>query len=424
MTSEVPFGDPPQSDVELVILNQYYIPDVASTGHLLAELAAESVRLGRRVSVIASFPCYGPPDTWLPCSAREVTDGVAVRRMRTTRFRKDSILGRASNSITFLVPLAFRMLLMSSRNRVFMYTSNPPFLGIIGGIVSLVKLHPYVVLLHDSYPHLAVWVGKIRAGSLAEKAWHFVNRLLYRRARQTIVLCERAKDLVVREYRLDPMRVQVVHNWADPTALRPVPKADSRFAREHGYDTAFTVMYSGNLGLYYEFDTILEAARRMQADAGFKLVFLGAGGKKPYIEQRIRDMGLRNVDMHPYQPFETLNDSLNACDASLVTIAAGIEGISFPSKLYSSLAVGRPVLALSEPGGELEDIIRNSGAGLWSAVGDVNALVSNIRALRENQGASHEMGRRARTLMESRYTVEAAAREYLRVIDRAGCEGH
>ena len=221
----------PQTRAEFVILNQYYVPDVASTGHLLAELAHESARLGRSVSVITSFPSYGPPETWQPCEAFEQRDGVTVRRMRTTRFRKDSLLGRVSNSVTFLVPLALRMLFSRSRGRVFMYTSNPPFLGIIGGIVSLVRPHPYVVLLHDSYPHLAVWVGKFRSGSLVERAWHLVNRLLYGRARQTIVLCERAKALVVREYGIVPVRDAV---WLN-RVLRDAGylKVRSEGGREH-----------------------------------------------------------------------------------------------------------------------------------------------------------------------------------------------
>jgi glycosyltransferase involved in cell wall biosynthesis len=126
--------------------------------------------------------------------------------------------------------------------------------------------------------------------------------------------------------------------------------------------------------------------------------------------------------MHQYQPFERLNDSLNSCDASLVTIADGIEGISFPSKLYTSLAVGKPVLAISEPGGELEGMVRDTGAGLWSPVGDVDALVANIRRLMSDSETAARMGRRARSLMEEQYTIEAAARDYLRVIDRAAAE--
>jgi glycosyltransferase involved in cell wall biosynthesis len=227
----------------------------------------------------------------------------------------------------------------------------------------------------------------------------------------------------VREYGIAPERVQVVHNWADPKALFPMPKSESSFAKANGYDRTFTVLYSGNLGLYYEFDTILEAARRLQDDPGFRLVFIGAGGKRQQIIDRIAELGLRNVDMHQYQPFERLNDSLNSCDASLVTIARGIEGISFPSKLYSSLAVGKPVLAISEPGGELEGMVRDAGAGLWSPVGDVDALVANIRRLMSDAEAAARMGQRARDLMEEQYTIEAAARDYLGVIDRAASEG-
>ena len=415
-----PVGDKASaSGAEFVILNQYYVPDVASTGHLLAELAHEAATCGRKVSVITSFPSYGPPETWQPCEGREVRDGVAVWRMKTTRFGKDSLVGRASNSVTFLVPLGIRMLLARSRGRVFMYTSNPPFLGIIGGVVSLVRRHDYIVLLHDSYPHLAVLVGKIKKGSLFEHAWHAVNRLFYRRARQTIVLCDRAKELVVREYGVSPDRVQVIHNWADPNQLFPLAKAGCAFARKHGYDQKFTLLYSGNLGLYYEFDTLLEAANRLRDDRGFRLVFVGAGGRKAYIERRIAELQLSNVDVHQYQPFEALNDSLNSCDASVVTIAKGVEGISFPSKFYSSLAVGKPVLALSEPGSELQRMVSDTGSGLWSPIGDVDALLSNISALRADPATAASMGKAARNSMERRFTIRAAAREYLRVVDLA-----
>lgn len=407
-------------DAELVILNQYYYPDVASTGHLLHELATEAARTGRRVRVRTCFPCYGPPDTWQPCAARETAEGVEVERMRTTRYSKDSMLGRLSNAATFLVPLFVRQLFAHTRGRVFLYTSNPPFLGIVGGIVSLVRRHRYVVLLHDSYPHMPVLIGKFRKGSLVDRLWHGVNRLFYRRAQRTIVLCDRAKELICGEYGIDPDRVHVIHNWADPAALVPVPKAESVFARKEGLDRRFTLLYSGNLGLYYEFDMLLDLADRMRDDPDFLLVFIGAGGRRKYIVDEIarRNLGAV-VKMYPYQPFDTLNDSLNACDVSLVTIAEGVEGISFPSKLYSSLAVGKAVVAISEPGSELQRLVADTGAGLWAPLGDVDALVDAVRRLRADRALCEEMGRTARELMERRFTVAAATRAYLDVIDLA-----
>ena len=408
---------PKTGKAELVILNHYWAPDVASSGHLLAELAHESTALGHKVSVVTSFPSYGPPETWQPCEAKEISQGVSIRRIRTTRFRKDSLLGRVSNSATFLVPLGIRMLLARTHNRVFLYTSNPPFLAIIGWLVSLIRQHDYIVLLHDSYPHIAVLLGKIKKGSLVERIWHKVNQLFYRRARQIIVLCDRAKDLLVSDYGVSPERVQVIHNWADPKQLYPVPKSDCDFAKRHGYDRKFTLLYSGNLGLYYEFDTMLEVARRLINDPGFKLVFVGAGGRRAYIERRIKELGLSNVDVHQYQPLQALNDSLNSCDASLVTIATGVEGISFPSKLYSSLAIGKPILALSETGSELQLIIDRAKSGLWCKVGDADALLANIKLLRMDPVRAAEMGHAARLDMEQRFTLRATSQEYLHVVD-------
>lgn len=402
-----------------MILNQYYLPDVASTGHLVAELAQEIACCGTAVAVVTCFPCYGPKETWQPCGAVEVRDGVSVRRIRTTRFGKDTSFGRISDSLSFLFPLAIRMFVTRSRDRVFMYTSNPPFLGVIGALVSIFRRHKYIVLLHDSYPHIAVLIGRMRRGSWLERMWHVVNRQIYRRARQTIVLCDKAKELIVHEYGVSPDRVQVIHNWADPNTLRPSPKEQCHFARQHGYDKKFTLLYSGNLGLYYDFETLIGAADRLRNDATIKFVFVGAGGRKAYIEQRIAELGLTNIDMHQYQPFSALNDSLNSCDASLVTIAEGVEGISFPSKFYSSLAVGKPVLALSEPGSELQRMVTETSCGLWSPIGDVDALVANIAALRSDSVRMSAMGRAAREAMEHNFTIKTAAQEYLRVVELA-----
>lgn len=405
-------------DLRVVILNQYYVPDVASTGHLLHELAEELTRLGASVRVTTSMPSYGPPESWQPAARREIDNGVRVTRMRTTRFSKDRLAGRLINSVTFLVPLTLRVLFRRNRGEVFLYTTNPPYLGIIGAMVSLFRRHRYVVLLHDSYPQLATWVGKLRPGGLLEKIWHRMNRWIYGRAEQTIVLCEAAKRLVCDTYDVEEKLVHVVPNWADRDKLQVRAKQDSNFAREHGLIEPFTIMYSGNLGLYYEFDTILNAAKRLEGEP-FRLVFVGAGGRREYIRKRIAELGLGNTLLLPYQPFETLNDSLSACDASLVTIAEGIEGISFPSKLYSSLATGRPIVALSEEWSELRSVVQDHEVGRWVALGDDEGLARIIREMMAAPDRCAEMGRNARALFERKYTVEASAKRYKDVLELA-----
>jgi glycosyltransferase involved in cell wall biosynthesis len=406
------------SSLLVVILNQYYVPDVASTGHLLHELAEDLVTRDVKVSVITSRPSYGPPETWQPAPLREVSNGVRVTRLITTRLSKDFLPWRILNSITFLAPLALRVLLRRKRGEVFLYTTNPPYLGVIGAFVSLLRRHPYVVLLHDSYPHLAVWVGKIGRGGLLERLWHRLNRFIYARAQRTIVLCEAAKKLVCDNYGVDPDSVHIIHNWADGAKLTCMAKADSTVARERGLVDPFTVLYSGNLGLYYEFETILGAAE-MLADEDFRLVFIGAGGKRDWIAEQIEQRKLANTMLLPYQPFEKLNDSLNACDASLVTIARGIEGISYPSKLYASLAVGRPILALSEPDSELRRLVVEHKAGYWFQLGDAEGVAACVRRMIAEPEEQRELGRNARALFERQFTIQASGARYAEVLRMA-----
>lgn len=399
------------SKPRLVILNQYYVPDVASTGHLLHELAAELASQGWDVSVITSRPSYGPRESWQPAPRKEVLDGVRVHRMWTTRFSKDNLLGRACNYLTFFGQLFLRMLLGSNKNVVYLYTTNPPFLAVIGAFVSLFRRHTYVKLLHDAYPQLAVWVGTIRQGGIAERVWHWLNRLAYGRATQNIVLCKAAKRLVAEAYGIPDLRIHVIPNWADEKKLVPKPKPECEFARANDLSGSFTVLYSGNLGLYYEFDTILGAAERLKAE-DFRLVFVGSGGRKNWIAEQIKKRGLTNTQILPYQPFEKLNDSLNSCDASLVTIAKGIEGISFPSKLYSSLAVGKPILALSEEHSELRGLVRDHDLGVWAALGDADSLAAGIRGLIADPQRARQQGENCRKRFLEGYTRSVAAKSY------------
>ena len=405
----------PENHMRVVILNQYYVPDMSSSGHLLYELAESIAAQGAEVTVLTCRPSYGPKDTWEKCPRRENHNGVKVLRLWTTRFSKDNIVGRVFNSITFLVPLAILHVLPRRKGEVFLYTTNPPYLGFVGAFVSLIRRHRYVVLLHDSYPEIVVWMGKIKKDGIIDRIWKFCNKIMYRRAEQTIVLSNAAKQLVCDNYEPEENRVHVIPNWADPDDLKPKPKTESNFAKEHGLIDPFTLLYSGNLGLYYEFDMILEMAQRLKGE-NFRLVFTGAGGQRSYIESVIKEKDLTNTLLLPYTPQEHFNDSLNCCDALLVTIAKGIDGISFPSKLYTSLSVGKPIIAFSAPNSELRLKIENNQVGSWVELGDTDSLVDSVKWMMTHPEEVKQMGQRARDLLVNEYSIEVSGKKYYDVL--------
>ncbi len=404
--------------MKVVILNHYYAPDVASSGHLLFELAEEIARLGADTSVVTCRPSYGPPESWQKCPRKEIKNGVKTLRMNATRFSKDSIIGRLVNIASFMIPLTLFHVLPKRKGKVFLYTTNPPFLGFVGGFSSFLFPHNYAVLLHDAYPDIAVWLGKIKKGGFIDRFWHWCNKFMYNRAKQVIVLSEAAKELVINHYGTAPDRVHVIPNWADPTDLLPKPKTESTFAKEHDLVEPFTVLYSGNLGLYYEFEMILEGAKQLLGE-NFRLVITGAGGGKSKIAEAIQNKGLTNTILLGYTPQEEFNDALNCCDALIVTIAKGIDGISFPSKLYTCLSVGRPIIAFSTPSSELRPIIEDNKIGAWLEITDSDGFVSYIRHLMKNPDEALATGKRARTLLETKYTIEKSGKAYFDVLELA-----
>jgi len=151
-------------------------------------------------------------------------------------------------------------------------------------------------------------------------------------------------------------------------------------------------------------------------DDNFRLVFTGAGGQRNKIEKQIRDMKLTNTMVLPYQPQETFNDSLNSCDALLVTIAKGIDGISFPSKLYTSLSVGKPIVAFSLPDSELRIKVEKNKVGRWVELGDADGLVECVKWMMQNSEEVMKMGQRARDLLINEYSIDVSGKKYFDVL--------
>ncbi|MDP7005148.1 MAG: glycosyltransferase family 4 protein [Phycisphaerales bacterium] len=407
-----------QRQMRVVILNHYYAPDVASSGHLLFELAEEIARLGADTSVVTCRPSYGPPESWQKCPRKEIKNGVKTLRMNATRFSKDSIIGRLVNITSFLVPLTLFHVLPKRKGKVFLYTTNPPFLGFVGGFSSFIFKHNYAVLLHDAYPDIAVWLGKIKKNGFIDRFWHWCNKFMYNRAKQVIVLSEAAKDLVINHYGTDPDRIHVIPNWADPNELKPMDKRDCNFAKKHGTIEPFTLMYSGNLGLYYKFDMILDAAEKLKND-NFKLIFTGAGGQRDALAQQIKERNLTNTLLLGYTPQEEFNDALGSCDCLMVSIADGIDGISFPSKLYTCLSIGKPMIAFSAPESELRTKVEGNNVGYWVALDDSEGLVKYVREMMANPDKAKEMGVRARNLLETEYSIQSSGKKYFDVLKLA-----
>ncbi len=401
---------------KLSIFTQFYPPDYAATGQLIEELAIQLGELGINVKVFTGQPGYAFKKDSAPLKER--LDKILIRRSRTTRFWNSRIRGKAINGVLFCLRSGLHLLKAAGRGDILLITTAPPFLQVLGYLANLCFGTPYVCLIYDLYPDVAVELKVVSAENWLVMGWNWLNKKIWRQAQSIVVLSHTMKERVSAKCPEVRDKISVIHNWANPDWIVPIVKENNWFAQKHDLVDKFTVMYSGNMGRCHEMDTIMSAAIQLQNE-DIQFVFIGGGAKHQICVQQVSKLNLPNCRFLPYQEKHVLPHSLTACDLSLVSISSGMEGLVAPSKLYGILAAGRPVAAICEPHSYLKLLLSEANCGATFNNGDGTGLAKFIRRLAQDRELATNMGTAGRQYLESNFTPEIIAQEYSKLLRKA-----
>lgn len=391
------------SSRRLLIFSQVFVPDPASVGQHIADVAFEMARRGHRVTVYTSARGYDDPTVKYP--PRETLRGVAVRRLPLSSFGKKSILTRVVGTASFMAQIFWVGLLTPGVAGIF-FSTSPPLVGIVASVVGMLRRVPVAYWLMDLNPDQLIALGKIRANSLVARVLRRMNRFILNRAALVIALDRFMAD------RIDPAgrlrhKMLVMPPWPHEDHIEtggPTPEpADNPFRARHGLAGKFVVMYSGNHSPSNPLDTLLDAALHYKDDDTLRFLFVGGGVGKKRIEAFAREHALQNVLSLPYQPLSELRHSLGAADVHVVSLGDNMVGIIHPCKAYGAMAAARPLLYLGPRPSHITDLLEADDLGWQVSHGDAAGMVAAIRAMREvGGGAFAEKGARARRVLEER----------------------
>lgn len=410
--TQIPF----KSSIHVSILTQFYPPDYAATGQLIEELARCLQEDGLKIQVFTGQPGYAFKEE--KATVTEESGQLSVRRSRTTRFFPTRIRGKVVNGLLFVVRTALHLLRTKNRGDVLLITTAPPFLPVLGYLAHLLFKAPYVCLLYDLYPDVAVELKVVSGKSLPVKIWHFINRCTWEKAAGVIVLNSAMRERILAKHPGLSHKVFVIPNWANPAQIVPMLKEKNWFALKYLLIEKFTVLYSGNLGRCHDLETILEAAQQLQNEP-IEFMFIGSGAKYQSCIDRVKHLRLQNFRFLPYQDRTDLPYSLTSCDLSLVSMSAGMEGLLAPSKLYSALAAGRPIAAICEEQSCLRQLITEAKCGAAFNNGDGTGLANFIRCLVQDQELTKKFGVAGRQYLEAHFTPKLVAEQYAKVLLQA-----
>ena len=365
--------------MKILLLNQFFYPDVASTAQHATDLARRLAKRGHQVTVLASQRSYADPRVRF--AAEELWEGVRILRVPQTWLGKGSRWRRATDFASFMVACAWRLLWMP-RFDVVVAMTTPPLISFLATLFVRLKGGALHLWLMDLNPDQAVAAGWLRAGSLVHRFLEACLRFSLQTAVQVIAL-----DRFMKQRLLDkgvaPEKIRILPPWTHDDAVRYDEAGRRRFRQQRGLEGKFVVMYSGNHSPCHPLDTLLAAARQLEGRPDVLFCFLGGGSEFG----KVKRSGLQNVICLPYQPLDQLGASLSAADLHVVVMGEPFVGIVHPCKIYNILRLGIPVLYIGPVQGHITDLIPPEAVGGWAHLfrhGDVEGVVACIAKCAES----------------------------------------
>jgi len=375
-------------------------------------------RADLEITIITSSNVYRQGKDAVPPGAE--WEGIRLHKLATPGSNRVSTLQRLLAGGIFSLIAGAKALTIARPDLVLVATS-PPASPLAALMLRQMRGVPYIYLIHDLYPDIAVSLNQIRAGGRGAAVCSRLQHSWLHNAARVVAIGRCMKERLVESYGLPPASVSVITNWSDPNAVVPLPR-ESRFRQRYGLQ-GFVVLYAGNFGRCQDFDTILEAARQLQTTCPeVTLALVGTGPKRPQVEAQVAESGLQNVKLMPFVEAEDFADMLASANASLVTLEPGADALGVPSKFYNILASGRPTLAVMGPTTEVARVVAEEQCGLQVDQGDVAGLVGAIAQLAGAPDQVEDMGRRAREAFERRCTLHLIAGEYAQLFDEVMAE--
>lgn len=401
---------------QVTLLTEYFHPEEASTAQLLTSLAT-GLTDQFDMSVLTALPNYHAKDRATTSPRYEMYRDVGIRRVRATRFDNDKLPLRLLNWLSFTM-LALFQLFRSSQDDVRIVLSNPPTLPFAAWIAKRIQSVPYMYVIYDTYPEMPIQLGYLDKDGAIARIWHGVMRFVYRDADRIVVLgdsmAEHLQEKLADDPAFDSDKIVVVPNWEDPSFIQPMPKEENDFVDKHNMADQFTLLYSGNVGRFHEIETAINAIAELETRGrdDIQLVVIGEGAQKESLREYVKANGIKNVTFLPFQPIERLPETLTSGDASLVGIKPEMEGLCVSSKLYSSLAVGKPVLAIVGKDDEVARVVRTHDCGEWVQQGDYETAADILAMWADEEALTAQLGENARTCLEHEFSKQKAITTY------------
>jgi len=391
---------------DILFLCQFFYPEYISSAQLPYDTVRALKDSGFTVDALCGYPHEYLDGKDIP--VREEIDGVHIHRLKYIQTGRAGFLGRIINYFSFTLMVLLHMFEIARYRAVVVY-SNPPILPWIASWAKVLFGTKLIFVSYDLYPEVATVTNTLREGNIICRLMDHINQCVYRRADKVVALSSEMKDFILKNRPVTEDKVTVIPNWykdqGEPREVQP----DNRF--REAASGRFVVSYFGNMGTMQDMDTILGTIRLLQGEPDVYFLFAGHGNKMEKLKEIVHQEQIPNITIFDFLHGKDFQDALAISDCAFVSLERGATGLCVPSKTYSYMMQGIPLLAIMDACDIVRDI--EAGAGVWVRNGESDLLAEAIRKLKASPEIQKTMRQTCRQIYLSKYTTEICTKKYV-----------
>ena len=398
--------------MKILVFSSFFPPEIGAAPMRIFEHASYWIAEGHEVTVVTNVPNSPFGKIYDGYSNRlfhgETYCGIMVIRVLTVPAGKQ--MNKWRRAISFLVSVFMHCLaaIRVPKPDVVIATA-PYFTGIPGVLASLLHRKPFVYEMRDPWLQVAVESRKMNVNSIAHKILCAIERIIAKRAKDVVVIGNEMANVIQRHLHL-AKTPRVISN-AIKTEQQLISTSSAAIPNQVG---KFVIGMIGNMGVQYDFDVILSAAADLSEESCFFL-FLGDGTQKRHLQEKSRQLKLKNVGFFPAVPPEEAIFWMRSCNVTVVSMRQHpIFRIYLPKKVLDSLSLGVPVLYGGS--GEVQSILEASGGGAFFPAGNKEALVKLIRQRLADKNRCRLEGQKGKTHVQQHFDRKVMALKYIGIM--------
>lgn len=405
----------------ILIYSLVFSPDGVSTAYLYNDLALGFQKKGYEVCVLTTTPHFNLIEDALSKQPLQkcflglfyVSDYNGIKVFHIPLKKYKSTLLRMFSFI-YWHKMSFIVGLFLKRPDIILTPSPPLSSGLLAILLAKLKGAKTIYNVQEIYPDLLINLGHLKNTfliNLLKKLERFVYN-----SSAAVTIIDKQFYNIIRPRIKQKSSLHIIPNFVDTDLY--VTESSTKLPAEFLSKPGFTnMLYAGNIGLAQEWDLVLNVAKDIRGES-ITIWIIGEGVKKEYLKSQIEKHELSNIKLLPYQDRKYMPAINLFADFHFIAMDKSMENEGFPSKVYSIMASGRPMVVVSSKNTPIISLLNETNTSLLVTDHSLSGFKNAVLKLAGDKDLQISLGANGRKVIEESYTKEKVINQYTDLFEK------